>query len=164
MEAMGQNLKRLCATQHQGPIQYLSSTSVYKVIIQLIDRIRVIHSLGFVHNDIKLDNILIGHTDSSLIHLIDFGLSVSYLQEDGRTHVEKYNEEKFSGNILFASLNSCRGNNKSRRDDMESIIYVMLYLLNHNYLPWNDLHEQYTNQKYDFQDLLSERLELRYTK
>ena len=117
-----------------------------------------------MHNDIKLDNILIGHTDKSLIHLIDFGLSVSYLQEDGSTHVEKKNEEKFSGNILFASLNSCRGNNKSRRDDVESMVYVMLYLLSNNHLPWNDLHEKFTNNEYDFQDLLNERLDLQYTK
>ena len=46
---------------------------------------------------------------------------------------------KFSGNFLFASLNSCRGNNKSRRDDIESTIYIMIYLYNGNYLPWCDI-------------------------
>tara|TARA_B110000503_G_scaffold133786_1_gene211829 strand:+ start:540 stop:665 length:126 start_codon:yes stop_codon:yes gene_type:complete len=40
------------------------------------------HDLGFVHNDIKLDNILIGHRDPSRIYLIDFGLSISYFEED----------------------------------------------------------------------------------
>jgi len=39
---------------------------------------------------------------------------------------------------MFASLNSCRGNNKSRRDDIESIFYLMIYLYNGNYLPWRD--------------------------
>jgi hypothetical protein len=54
-------------------------------------------------------------------------------------HVEKEFIKKFSGNFLFASLNSCRGNNKSRRDDVESAIYIMIYLLNYNYLPWCDI-------------------------
>jgi len=65
------------------------------------------------------------------------------LEDDGVTHKEKKNLEKFSGNFLFASLNSCRGNTKSRRDDIQSIMYVMVYLLNKNNLPWNDFHEQF---------------------
>lgn len=75
------------------------------------------HDLGYIHNDIKLDNILIGYKDPSQLYLIDFGLTCKYLDEDGR-HVEKEFLKKFSGNFLFASLNSCRGNNKSRRDDV----------------------------------------------
>lgn len=96
-----------------------------------------------MHNDIKLDNILIGHLDPHIIYLIDFGLSIKYLEDDNVTHIEKKNIEKFSGNFLFASLNSCRGNNKSRRDDVQSIMYVMVYLLNKNYLPWNNFHEKF---------------------
>ena len=75
------------------------------------------HDLGYVHNDIKLDNILIGYKDPSLLYLIDFGLTCKSLDEDGQ-HVQKEFLKKFSGNFLFASLNSCRGNNKSRRDDV----------------------------------------------
>jgi casein kinase 1 len=37
---------------------------------------------------------------------------------------------------MFASLNSCRGFNKSRRDDVESLFYLIIYLLNGNQLPW----------------------------
>ena len=44
---------------------------------------------------------------------------------------------------MFASLNSCRGNNKSRRDDMESVMYIMIYLLNDNYLPWCDIESRF---------------------
>ena len=49
--------------------------SIYKLTIQLIERLRVMHDLGYVHNDIKLDNILVGFKDPSLLYLIDFGLS-----------------------------------------------------------------------------------------
>jgi len=44
------------------------------------------HNLGYVHNDIKLANILIGNTNPNIIYLIDFGLSCQYLNPDG-THV-----------------------------------------------------------------------------
>ena len=63
---------------------------------------------------------------------------------------------KFSGNFLFASLNSCRGNNKSRRDDMESAIYIMIYLLNNNYLPWCDIEKKFINEEMEFKDVLRE--------
>jgi casein kinase 1 len=77
----------------------------------------VMHELGYVHNDIKLDNILVGFKDPSLLYLIDFGLSTRFINEDG-SHTEKENLASFCGNFIFASLNSCRGNNKSRRDDI----------------------------------------------
>lgn len=103
---------------------------------------RNLHSLGFVHNDLKLENILVGHKDPDRVYLIDFGLTQEYNDENG-VHLEKQYIRKFSGNFLFASLNSCRGNNKSRRDDMESAIYIMIYLLNDNYLPWCDIEKRF---------------------
>ena len=117
--------------------------------------------MGYVHDDIKLDNILVGYNDPQNIYLIDFGLAVKYLKEDGHTHVEKKALNKFSGNFLLASLNSCRGNNKSRRDDMQALMYMMIYLLNDRYLPWVDFNEKFP--EYDFDDLLIERLDLKYT-
>jgi casein kinase 1 len=98
----------------------------------------VVHTLGYVHNDIKLDNILVGFKDPTMVYLIDFGLTCKYLKDDG-SHIEKKNMRKFSGNFLFASLNSCRGNNKSRRDDIQSAVYIMMYLLNGKSLPWSNI-------------------------
>ena len=43
--------------------------------------------MGIVHNDIKLENILIGYKDSAIIYLIDFGLSQSYLEKDSKQHI-----------------------------------------------------------------------------
>lgn len=70
-----------------------------------------------MHNDLKLENILIGNKDPSNIYLIDFGLTCSFLEKDGSHSTKKF-LNKFSGNFMFASLNSCRGNTKSRRDDI----------------------------------------------
>ena len=73
--------------------------------------------MGFVHNDIKLDNILVGFKDPKVIFLIDFGLASAYHDDRGQ-HISKKFLKKFSGNFLFASLNSCKGNSKSRKDDV----------------------------------------------
>ena len=110
-----------------------------------------------MHNDIKLENILIGYKDTAKIYLIDFGLSQLYIDTATGQHVQKQNLAYFSGNFMFASLNSCRGNNKSRRDDIESIFYLMIYLYNNNYLPWRDF-------KGNFKQMVIQRLQLKVTK
>ena len=118
--------------------------------------------MNFVHNDIKLENILVGHKHSNLLYLIDFGLASNFLTEEGE-HIEKIQMYQFSGNILFASLNACRGNNKSRRDDIESAFYVLIYLLNDATLPWSDFSTKYTDRSKDFQYFLRKRLCKKYT-
>ena len=107
----------------------------------------MVHSLGQVHNDLKLENILISNKDPAKICLIDFGLSCAFLDDKGN-HKTKEFVNKFSGNFMFASLNSCRGNTKSRRDDIQSLLYIMIYLLNGNHLPWDDFHRRFKEKNY----------------
>ena len=107
-----------------------------------------------------MDNILIGKQDISTIYLIDFGLSSSYLDANGM-HIKKQYQGKFSGNLLFASYNSCRGNNKSRRDDVQSLMYMMVYLLR-GCLPWSDLKLKFKNKPFEF--YLKKRFEVEYVK
>lgn len=116
-----------------------------------------------MHNDLKLENILAGLHDPDIIYLIDFGLTCSYLEADGKTHIEKKFVNKFSGNFMFASLNSCRGNTKSRRDDIQSTINIMIYLLNNNSLPWDNFHKKFKKEKYEFKDYILERLKITYS-
>lgn len=127
----------------------------------MLHQLKTMHDMGYVHNDLKLDNILIGAKDPKTIYLIDFGLSCSYLNADGQ-HVEKEYIQKFSGNFIFASLNSCRGYNKSRRDDMQSLIYVMVFMLNGGSLPWSDFHKKFKDRDFAFKDFLRERVDIKY--
>lgn len=65
---------------------------------------------------------------------------------------------------MFSSLNSCRGFNKSRRDDIESIFYILIFLLNNQYLPWCDLLIKGNGEKPDLRHLLKERLDFKFTR
>ena len=159
MEALGPNLRKLLK---ECPNQAFSKTSVYMITVQLIQRLRTLHEQGYIHNDLKLENILIGLKDPSQIYLIDFGLSCRY-QDDYGIHSTKEFINKFSGNFMFASLNSCRGNTKSRRDDIQSLLYIMIYLLNKNSLPWDNFHKKFKNSNYEFKDFLLERLQIKYS-
>ena len=75
MEPLGKDLK---AIMKSIPKRALSTLTVYKIMIALIKRIRFLHELGYVHNDIKLENILVGKKDPENIYLIDFGLAIKY--------------------------------------------------------------------------------------
>ena len=77
--------------------------------------------------------------------------------------MKKKNLRKFTGNFMFASLNSLRGNNKSRRDDFESAVYVLLFLINKSTLPWSDFQEKFDDKKHSFIDLINERLKRKYS-
>lgn len=116
-----------------------------------------------MHNDLKLDNILVGYKDPSLIYLIDFGVSTKYIDENGE-HIEKGTDEFFSGNFQFASLNACCRTVKSRRDDIQSVMNIMIYLLNNCQLPWSNFVRDFKDENYKFSDYLKERLKVKYTK
>lgn len=47
---------------------------------------------------------------------------------------------------------------------MESVMYILIYLLNDNYLPWCDIESRFVQQGMEFKDVLRERLEIEFTK
>jgi len=65
---------------------------------------------------------------------------------------------------MFSSLNSCRGFNKSRRDDIESIFYILIFMLNNQYLPWCDLLNKGSTERPDLRVMLKERLDFKFTR
>ena len=141
----------------QCPNGKYSPPTCYQLMIQLITRLRTLHGMGFVHNDIKLENIVIGQEDSHQLYLIDFGLASRYHDKSG-DHITKVKLRQFSGNFLFASMNQCRGNNTSPRDDIEAAILILIYLLNDSKLPWSNFGERYRSQKLSFCEYLKKRI------
>jgi serine/threonine protein kinase len=119
--------------------KYFSMKDCCMIGIQMIDRLEYIHSKYVIHRDVKPDNFLIGLEDaSSLIYLIDFGLAKKYMSSRTGKHVNFRINKKWSGTSRFASANSLRGVIQSRRDDLESLCYVLLYLMK-GVLPWDKI-------------------------
>ena len=153
LEALGPNLRTLMG---QCPNGRFSRPTCYKLVSALIMRLRTLHQIGFVHNDVKLENIVIGHQDTHCIYLIDFGLASRYMDEANQ-HVKRVRTGRFAGNFLFASINHSRGFQTSRRDDIESALFILVYLLNNASLPWSDFHQKYKNRQYQLFDLLKKK-------
>jgi len=106
--------------------------------LQLLDRLEFIHSKYIIHRDIKPENFLIGIEDESLIYIIDFGLSKKYMSSRTGKHVNYRVSKIWSGTPNFASINTTKGIEPSRRDDLESLFYVLLYLMKGS-LPWQNI-------------------------
>ena len=105
------------------------------IAIQCLERIEHIHSKGYIHGDIKPENFLIGLNDPRIIYIIDFGLSKKFRSDRTGNHIQFCITKKMTGTARYASTNSLRGVQISRRDDLESLAYMILYFIMKK-LPW----------------------------
>ena len=107
--------------------------------IQILERLEFVHSKNYIHRDIKPQNFLIGKEikDENIIYLIDFGLAKKYRSARGN-HVKFSIKSRVTGTPRFSSLNAMRGVEQSRRDDLESLCYIIIYFFN-GFLPWQGL-------------------------
>jgi casein kinase 1 len=130
---LGPSLDNLFAAY--GPF---SSKTVAMLGDQMISRLETMHMLGFIHRDIKPENFLMGVNKlSHHLYMIDFGLSGRFITEKG-SHKEMLTKKDFLGTTRFASLHTHQGFSQSRRDDLEQLSYVLIYLYRGS-LPWTNL-------------------------
>ena len=109
-----------------------SLKTVTMIAIQMLQIIQYIHNRGVIHRDIKPDNILIGLHDQRL-RLIDYGLAKYYMSK--ARHIPFKQHNRMIGTARYSSINSHLGYELSRRDDLESLGYVLIYLFKGR-LPW----------------------------
>ena len=128
---LGKSLFDIFAENHKE----MPMEDICLIAKQVIDRIQWVHSKYVVHRDIKPDNFLIGKKDPNVIYLIDFGLSQKYRSATSGKHVRFGFTGKLTGTVRFASANALRGGEQSRRDDIESIGYMLVYFMKKR-LPW----------------------------
>ena len=107
--------------------------------IQMIERIEYIHSRKIIHRDIKPDNFVMGRNKNAhIVYILDFGLSKKYWSTTHKCHIPFITGRKLTGTARYASVNALSGYEQSRRDDLESIAYILLYFLK-GHLPWQGL-------------------------
>uniref|UniRef100_A0A1I7WLE5 non-specific serine/threonine protein kinase n=1 Tax=Heterorhabditis bacteriophora TaxID=37862 RepID=A0A1I7WLE5_HETBA len=129
-----------------------SMKTVLLLADQMISRIEYIHLRDYIHRDIKPDNFLMGLGKRGnlvyIIQIIDFGLAKKYRDSRTQQHIPYRENKNLTGTARYASVNTHRGIEQSRRDDIESLGYVLMYF-NRGTLPWQGLKAATKRQKYD---------------
>ena len=107
--------------------------------IEMIKRIQSIHQKYYIHRDIKPDNFMTGRGENEKnIYIIDFGLAKKYYSVSKAQHIKFTTGKHLIGTARYCARNAHRGYEQGRRDDIESIGYVLMYFLL-GVLPWQGL-------------------------
>ncbi|GET89829.1 casein kinase I-like protein [Leishmania tarentolae] len=120
--------------RQQGRLSFFATVMIADQVLRSLEHV---HRAGYVHADLKPDNILFGREDPEQLYLVDFGLSVHFRDRKGK-HRPLMTNHSFVGTPRYASLRTHMGYTLSRRDDIEQLVYVMIYLFRGR-LPWSGL-------------------------
>lgn len=115
--------------------------------IQILEILEWIHSKDIIYRDVKPENFLIGIKDPNAIYVVDFGLCKKYRSSKTGKHLLPKLTGKFSGTLIYASSNVLKGKESSRRDDLISLGYMLIYLLKRD-IPWNSSFKDLNKEKY----------------
>ncbi|KAG2340935.1 hypothetical protein BDR05DRAFT_1032181 [Suillus weaverae] len=136
LEQLGANLEQLRKLS-RGELPW---KTVVMLGVQMFNRVEFAHSRGVILRDIKPENFAMGVGEKSrIIYLFDFGLAKLYVDPSTGTHIP-YREDRVAlGTMSYSSYNVHFGREQGRRDDLEALGNVLLYLL-HGRLPWEDIY------------------------
>ena len=106
---------------------------------QILNVLEFIHDRHIIHRDIKPDNLLMGFKEkNAVLYLLDFGLAKKFRSSKTLMQYPYVRKKKMTGTARYASIHALEEMEQSRRDDLESMAYVLLYFLRGS-LPWQGL-------------------------
>ena len=115
---------------------------------QMVNILQYIHDRHIIHRDIKPDNFVMGakrHNDR--LYLLDFGLAKKYRSSRTLVQYPYIKKKKLTGTARYASIHALEAYEQSRRDDLESVGYVLMYFLRGE-LPWQGLKVKSKEDRY----------------
>lgn len=116
-----------------------SVATVVQLGVQLVTRIEQLHASSYVHRDIKPENFLVGREGAAgTVFMIDMGLATTYRSPQSRKHASMMTGRSLTGTLRYLSIHAHKGYSLSRRDDLESLMYMLVYFLLGR-LPWQGM-------------------------
>jgi len=124
-----------------------SLKTVLMLADQMLTHLEYVHTKSVLHRDIKPDNFCVGLGDKAKqVHIIDFGLAKKYRDARTQKHMCFRQNLGLTGTVRYCSINTHRGCEPSRRDDLEALGYVLMYFLRGK-LPWQGLKGSSTQER-----------------
>ena len=148
MDYLGPNLDTIMnKLPSDNNIKKFTTKTSLMIMIQAIERLKSLHEKGIIHRDIKPENFVIGPKNKErIIYLIDFGLSKKISNDKILPTIKA--DRNIIGTMRYISLNTHQGYEQGRRDDLESLFYIIIYFIKGE-LPWQNIKCKTRQEKYN---------------
>ncbi|KAI9429591.1 ser/thr kinase [Lactarius indigo] len=140
-------LNRLNLTVEEAISKCHDINLVFSYADQMLSCLKSLHEQSYIHRDVKPANFMTGIGELSQVFLIDFSLAQLFRNPSTCRHVPLVSGLKTIGTITFTSINSHSGRMQSCHNDLESLVYSIVYLCR-GCLPWQDIVKGYSIEKY----------------
>lgn len=162
MDLLGKNLEHILQNTLN---KKFSPYTVAYIADKMITILEKFHKEGIIHRDLKPQNFVIGYNNTTFpeIYLIDYGLSRSIYESDSDSkknqkfvHIPFVSGKYLIGTVRFTSIYNHLGMEQSRRDELQSLGYILIYFLIGK-LPWQNVIKS-TNKRKGYHDVMLSKM------